>query len=250
MPWKYLILLITLGALPLAAYGIWKYGLPVSANLQAVKIQTLPPLKAMLKEQGLQLGSPIYIRIFKASKALEIWIKKDNHYTLSQTYPICAYSGTLGPKLKEGDKQSPEGFYSVNTSQMHPTSRYHLAFNIGFPNAYDRSHNRTGSYLMVHGNCVSIGCYAMTNKGIEDIYLLADAALTNGQTSFQVHIFPFHMTAQNMHIHKDSPWLGFWTNLKEGYDAFEAHKIPPHIQTALQHYVVTEALAPTHQSPQ
>jgi len=202
-----------------------------------VKQDTVPELKKQLSEKEINLGSPIFIRIFKASSELEVWIKEGEEFQLLKTYPICYFSGELGPKLKEGDKQSPEGFYAVSARQMNPNSSYHLAFNIGFPNKFDRAHHRTGSYLMVHGSCVSIGCYAVTDKGIEEIYLFADAALNNGQSFFRVHIFPFRMNESNMHKYRHSKWNDFWKNLKEGYDFFETFKRPPNVEVINKRYV-------------
>lgn len=158
-------------------------------------------------------------------------------FTLFKGYPICAWSGNLGPKEKEGDGQSPEGFYFVPPDAMNPNSQFHLSFNLGFPNAYDRAHGRTGSFLMVHGDCVSIGCYAMTDKAIEEIYVLAEAAHTGGQSYFRVHIFPFRMTDENMSAHDASPWIDYWRNLKAGYDAFEDTRIPPNVRVENKNYV-------------
>ena len=124
-------------------------------------------------------------------------------------YTICEASGELGPKEQEGDLQSPEGFYVVTLEQMNPDSHYHLAFDLGYPNAYDQAYGRTGSALMIHGNCVSAGCYAMTDTDIEESYTLADAALRNGQPFFAVHIFPFRMSQQHLRHVRHSRWLPF-----------------------------------------
>lgn len=177
------------------------------------------------------------MRIFKEESELELWTKNDDKFELYKTFPICNWSGTLGPKLKEGDGQSPEGFYFVNTSQLNPNSRYHLAFNIGYPNAYDRSHDRTGSYIMVHGDCVSIGCYAMNDVQIEEIYRIAEAALDKDQSFFRIHIFPFRMNTENMEKHKKNKCFDFWLNLKEGYDAFEKTKLPPNVESYNGRYI-------------
>ncbi|NQZ55934.1 MAG: murein L,D-transpeptidase [Lentisphaeraceae bacterium] len=182
-------------------------------------------------------GSPVFMRIFKEESELELWTKNDDKFELYKTFPICNWSGTLGPKLKEGDGQSPEGFYFVNTSQLNPNSRYHLAFNIGYPNAYDRSHDRTGSYIMVHGDCVSIGCYAMNDVQIEEIYRIAEAALDKDQSFFRIHIFPFRMNTENMEKHKKNKCFDFWLNLKEGYDAFEKTKLPPNVESYNGRYI-------------
>ena len=197
-----------------------------------------PRLVARLRAKGLTYGAPIFIRIFKEEDQLEIWMERNGRYEYFQTYRICTYSGDLGPKLREGDRQSPEGFYSVGRGQMNPASRFHLSFNLGFPNAFDRANGRTGSALMVHGSCVSIGCYAMTDRGIEEIYALADAALRGGQGAFAVHIFPFRMTAENLRRHRNSPWMSFWTDLKPGYDLFQRHRRPPRITVSNRRYAV------------
>ena len=157
-------------------------------------------------------------------------------FVLFRSYTICNHSGDLGPKLKEGDRQSPEGFYRVGKGALNPNSKFHLSFNLGFPNTYDRAQGRTGSFLMVHGACASIGCYAMTDPGIEEIYLLVEAALNGGQDAVPVHAFPFHMTKTRLAQEQDNRWHGFWRDLKTGYDAFEARRIPPEIQVSDGHY--------------
>lgn len=208
-----------------------------SANLELIRRATTPSLERQLARQGLQLGQNISIRIFKETRELEVWVRNSKSYKLFKTYRVCNYSGDLGPKLAEGDRQSPEGFYSVAANQLNPNSGYHLSFNLGFPNVYDRSHGRTGSYLMIHGSCSSVGCYAMTDKGIEEIYLLAEAALKHGQSSFLVQAFPFRMTAENLQNHRGSKWFGFWQNLKQGYDHFEKELAPPIVKAVGKKYL-------------
>jgi len=188
---------------------------------------------------GVTPASPVLIRIFKQEKELEIWKQADDgRFALLKTYPICRWSGKLGPKLRQGDKQAPEGFYTVAMRQLNPHSNYHLSFNIGFPNALDRSYHRTGNYIMVHGDCRSAGCYAMTDALIEEIYAVVRDALRGGQKSFQLHAFPFRMTDENMAKHKNSRWMEFWRNLKKGYDAFEATHIAPKIDVCGRRYVI------------
>ena len=189
-----------------------------------------------MRAKGLRWGAPVFIRIFKEEKELELWVDDGKVFKHFKTWPICKYSGKLGPKLKEGDQQAPEGFYFVPRSRMNPRSRFHLSFNLGYPNTYDRAHKRTGSALMVHGNCVSIGCYAMTNARIEEIYSLCDAALKGGQRFFRVHSFPFRMTEANMKRHAQSKWIEEWYNLKQGYDWFEKSKRPPDTRVADRRY--------------
>ena len=172
---------------------------------------------------------------------MEVWLKGSDKFELFRTYHVEAMSGQLGPKLREGDRQAPEGFYFVTPSRMNPRSRFHLSFNLGYPNAYDRAHGRTGSALMVHGNKVSIGCFAMTDAKIEEIYALADASLRNGQRFFRVHCFPFRMTEDNMGKHTKSKWYSFWENLKDGYDFFEKVKQPPNVLVRDKKYLFEQA---------
>ncbi len=212
-------------------------GISTSATSIAACRKTAPSLEMKLARMGLEFGSPIFIRIFKESNELELWVQDEDSYKLFKTYEICCSSGKLGPKLREGDEQSPEGFYYVSGSQLNPFSRFHLSFNIGYPNSYDKAHGRTGSALMVHGDCVSVGCFAMTDPLVEKIYTMAEAALKNGQPFFKVHIFPFRMTAKNIKRHEDSRWIQFWTNLKEGYDHFEEAGIPPSTTVRSKKYI-------------
>lgn len=179
-----------------------------------------------LRGQGLTLRSPMLIRIFKAESELEIWKEKDGVFVKFATYPICHWSGALGPKLRDGDKQAPEGFYAVNRAMSHHVGRWPRSLNLGFPNIFDQSLARTGSNILIHGGCSSIGCYAMTNPVMDEIYQLTQGALDSGQAYIPIHSFPFRMTDANMEQHANSPWIGFWRNLKQGYDAFEAtHKL-------------------------
>jgi murein L,D-transpeptidase YafK len=170
---------------------------------------------------------------------LELWIKDGEHFNLFKIYKICTYGfGGLGPKIRRGDGKAPEGFYFVTPKQLNPVSTFHLSFNLGYPNTYDRAHGRTGSALMVHGSCVSIGCYAMTNKNIEEIFASVVAAFENGQPYFRVHIFPFRMTKENMKIYQYSKWYKFWQNLKQGYDFFENNgHVPPNVAVKNKLYV-------------
>ena len=215
------------------------WAVPSSTRSQNAIARVQPQLEVDLESQGLRLGSPIYIRIFKEESELELWVQGDDRFERFRTYPICTWSGELGPKLAEGDNQAPEGFYYVNSRRLNPMSTFHLSFNLGFPNQYDRVRGRTGSYLMVHGNCVSIGCYAMTDPVIEEIWTLIDAAMNGGQNYFRVHAFPFRMTADKLEAEKDSKWFSFWTNLKQGYDMFETTGWPPNTTVHNRAYVFT-----------
>jgi murein L,D-transpeptidase YafK len=208
-----------------------------SANRAPIEMRDTRSFEEQLVAKGFAKGDAVFMRIFKEESELEVWMQKEDGFALFKTYPICNYSGNLGPKLREGDRQSPEGFYFVGKSALNPNSNYHLSFNLGFPNVYDRERNRTGSYLMVHGDCQSIGCYAMTDAGIEEIYGLGEAALNAGQPFFRVHAFPFRMTDARMVQAAQDRWYPFWRNLKQGYDAFEEGKIPPDVTVDNEHYV-------------
>lgn len=195
-----------------------------------------------LAAKGFELGQPLFMRIFKMDGELEVWMKKDGRFELFKKYPVCNYSGYPGPKLYEGDWQSPEGFYTVSADQMNPNSLYHLSFNVGYPNAFDKERKRTGSAIMVHGSCSSRGCFAMGNSRMEEIYLLAHSALGENQKSFSLHIFPFRMTNRNMSKFNSSPWFGFWKNLQEGYNAFEMNHQVPVITAKKGKYLVNDHL--------
>jgi murein L,D-transpeptidase YafK len=203
------------------------------------------PLEKRLADRGFALGDEAFLRIFKSERQLELWLRRDKVFELFRSYPICNWSGELGPKLKEGDGQSPEGFYAVGLRQLNPRSAYYRAFDLGFPNAYDRAHGRTGSLLMVHGDCLSIGCYAMTDKGIDDIYRIVEAALRNGQREVSVQVFPFRMSAEKLSSFSGHRWADFWTNLKQGYDIFEAIRLPPAVRTCGSVYSFDGARAGT-----
>lgn len=185
-----------------------------------------------LAAAGQKVGNPLFIRIFKAEAELEVWMQKEANgpYERFATYPVCNWSGSLGPKLAEGDKQTPEGFYTITRRQLHRIGRWPRSLNLGFPNVYDRSLARTGSYILVHGGCSSVGCFAMTNPVIEEIYRLTQAAIIKGQSHVPVHVFPFRMSEAKLAKHASSEWQGFWQNLKEGYDAFEESRVPPRVR--------------------
>lgn len=203
-------------------------------------------------EPRFQMGSQVFVRIFKQEGQLELWLRSNGRYALYRTFPICKWSGRLGPKVKEADYQSPEGFYSVSAKQLNPRSNYHRAFNIGYPNAFDRQNGRTGGLVMVHGACKSVGCFAMTDRGIDEIYGFVAAAIGAGQREIPVHIFPFRMTESAIARETGGGWLAFvggggspqwasfWRNLKEGYDIFEQTGEPPTAYACGDHYAFGE----------
>lgn len=214
--------------------------LPESARSRAAVARVRPMLEADLTLADLRLGAPLFLRICKAESTLEAFLDDGTRYRLFRSFPICAWSGALGPKLREGDGQSPEGFYRVGPRQLNPASQFHLSFDLGFPNTYDQAHGRTGSYLMVHGRCVSIGCYAMTDPRIEVIWTLLSAALAGGQSAVPVHAFPFRMDAPDAEARiAASAHADFWAQLRTGWQAFEATGLPPRVSVRDRRYVVT-----------
>jgi len=208
--------------------------------------QPVPPkLIAQIDAKNMDLQSPILVRLFKQEAELEVW-KQDRtgRFELLKTYPICRWSGDLGPKVREGDRQAPEGFYAITPAQMNPTSAYYLSFNTGYPNAYDRSLGHTGSELMVHGDCSSRGCYAMTDEQISEIYALGRESFFGGQKSFQFQAYPFRMTPINLARHRNSPHMAFWKMIKEGNDAFEVTRQEPKVDFCEKKYVFDAVKAP------
>src|SRR6476646_7022078 len=205
-----------------------------SRDMQPLSERILAELKAKKMEKD----SPILMRIFKEEAELEVW-KQDNsgRFALLRTYPICRWSGELGPKIKQGDRQAPEGFYTITPGLMNPNSNYYLAINIGFPNAYDRANGRTGAFVMIHGDCSSAGCYAMTDEQVGEIYALARESFFGGQKTFQIQAYPFKMTPLNMARHRNSPNMAFWKMIKEGYDHFEVTRLQPKVDTCEKRYV-------------
>ena len=197
-----------------------------------------PQLLALLQQRNMPKRSPILIRIFKEESELEVW-KHDTtgHFQLLKIYPICRWSGDLGPKVHEGDRQAPEGFYTITPALMNPNSNYYLAINTGFPNAYDRANDRHGAFLMIYGDCSSRGCYAMTDEQIAEIYSLARELFLGGQPSFQIQAYPFRMTPTNLAHHRTNPNMPFWKMLKIGNDHFEATHLEPKVEVCDRRYV-------------
>ncbi len=225
-------------ALGLRETAVRRLNLPVA--MTPTGVATPQDRERRLKEKGFEEGSAVMIRIFKAESELEVWMKKGETFERFATYPICYWSGKLGPKQREGDRQAPEGFYSVSANQLHRRGRWPRALDIGFPNALDRANKRTGSAILVHGGCASIGCYAMTDPVMEEIFTLAEKAVEGGQDAIPIHVFPFRLTEGNLAAQSRHPWAGFWQNLKEAYDSFERTKQPPHVAVCGARYLVRD----------
>jgi murein L,D-transpeptidase YafK len=240
---RLLVTAALLGAAALAlagCYGEEGYQLPTRAMKELS-----PEMLALLQQKNMPKDSPILVRVFKEESELEVW-KQDTtgQFQLLKVYPICRWSGELGPKKTEGDRQAPEGFYSITPAQMNPQSAYYLSFNTGFPNAFDRALKRTGSELMVHGDCSSRGCYAMTDEQIAEIYSLGRESFFGGQRAFQFQAYPFKMTPINMARHRNNPNMPFWKMIKEGYDHFEVTRQEPKVDFCEKKYVFDAAKPP------
>jgi murein L,D-transpeptidase YafK len=208
--------------------------------------QPVPPkLVADMTAKDMDLQSPMLVRIFKQEAELEVWKQdRSGRFALLKTYPICRWSGDLGPKVREGDRQAPEGFYSITPAQMNPQSSFYLSFNTGYPNAFDKALGRTGSQLMVHGDCSSRGCYAMTDEQIAEIYSLGRESFFGGQRAFQLQAYPFRMTPINMAKHRNNPNMPFWKMIKQGYDHFEVTRQEPKVDFCEKKYVFDANKAP------
>jgi murein L,D-transpeptidase YafK len=237
----------------LAATGLLMAGCnsdDISLATNAKANQPVPPklIQAMV-EKDMDLQSPILVRLYKQEAELEVWKQnRSGKFEILKTYPICRWSGDLGPKVREGDRQAPEGFYAITPGQMNPASAYYLSFNTGYPNAYDRSLGHSGSELMVHGDCSSRGCYAMTDEQIAEIYSLGRESFFGGQKSFQFQAYPFHMTAANMAKHRNNPNMAFWKMIKEGSDHFEVSHQEPKVDFCEKKYVFDAIRAPNAKS--
>jgi len=208
----------------------------VASLAEAPKLSS--KVKAEMAARKMKPESPVLVRIFKQESELEVWkVDASGRYALFKTYPMCRWSGKLGPKTRIGDRQAPEGFYHVSAGMLNPNSQYYVSFNLGYPNRLESALGYTGEALMVHGACSSSGCYAMTDQGVGEIYAIVQKALEGGQERFQVQAYPFRMTTDNMAKHKGDPNMPFWRTLKEGYDAFAFTKRQPKVSVCSGRYV-------------
>lgn len=213
----------------------------ISKVSNKVEYQLSGKIVEEMRKKGMARNSPIMLRIIKEEGELEVWkARSDQRFEKLTGYKICAWSGRLGPKIKEGDRQAPEGFYELTQANLNPNSKYYLAINTGFPNTYDRANGRYGTNLMIHGACSSSGCYSMTDEQVLEIYALARDAFRGGQKTIQLQALPFRMTAENMVRHRMSPHYEFWKMLKVGYDNFEVTKRPPEVAVCNKAYVFNQ----------
>lgn len=212
--------------------------LPDSQRAADARAAVWPKMEKELRDRGFDRNYRIYLRIIKQTDLFEIWAKKGNRYEIFNRYDICYYSGNLGTKTRRGDNKSPEGFYTIDAGSLHPMSTYHLALNIGYPNELEKQLGYTGDAIMVHGRCASVGCYAMTNPGIEQIYTMVYKALEAGQERVQLDIFPFYMDKEHMATFGKSPYLPLWKTMQPAYDYFERTHLPPVVTVVNKRYSV------------
>jgi murein L,D-transpeptidase YafK len=231
---------------PLAAAYLAALAIPLAScqdgTLSGASTRHLTPLPpqtlSLMAQKGMSQSDPILIRAYKKEAEMEVWKRGSNgQYALLKTFPICRWSGQLGPKTKQGDRQAPEGFYTVTPGQMNPNSSYYLSFDTGYPNALDRAKGASGNYIMVHGNCSSAGCFAMTDASMAEIYALARESFSGGQRAFQFQSYPFRMNPTNFAKYRNDPNVAFWRNLKEGSDHFEALREEPRVGVCGTRYV-------------
>ncbi len=230
-----------LSVLTIASAGLLA-GCQDSGMLGGVSARSLAPVPQktvqLMAAKGMSQSDPILVRAYKKEAEMEVWKRTSSgQYALLKTFPICRWSGQLGPKTKQGDRQAPEGFYTITPGQMNPNSSYYLSFDVGYPNAIDRAKGGTGNYIMVHGTCSSSGCFAMTDASMAELYAIARDSFAGGQRAFQFQSYPFRMTAQNMARFRNDPNMPFWKNLKEGSDHFEALKEEPRVAACGTRYV-------------
>lgn len=198
-------------------------------RVRAARTQAQPRLEADFKGAGLSYPAvEVFLRVFKLENELELWARndRDGPFVLVKAYPVCASSGTVGPKRREGDMQVPEGFYHI--SGFNPWSRFHLSLRVDYPNAADRilgAGGRLGGDIFIHGSCVTIGCVPIRDGPIAEVYLAAVDARAAGQERIPVHIFPCRLDGDWLRLERQA-WrrpglMAFWLNLKEGFDLFQ-----------------------------
>lgn len=223
------------------ATAVTSFSMPIASNQrsEAAVNRVKPLLENELIQLGVKWGTPVFIRIFKDESVLEVWVRQMDRFVRFKSYQVCNYGPKgLGHKTREGDKRAPEGFYFVTASALNPNSKFHLSFDLGYPNSYDMAHGLTGTAIMVHGRCKSVGCYSVSDMDIEEIYSLVEAGLRHGQSGVPVHVFPFRMTPENMQKYKGHLWESFWKNLKDGYDMFMRDGFrPPRVTVQNKRYV-------------
>jgi murein L,D-transpeptidase YafK len=177
--------------------------------------------------RNLELGSPVFIRVYKQTSEMQLWVQQGSHYVLFKTYGICRWAGGLGPKFYEGDNQSPEGLYHITSSDLIVNPRWDRAMNINYPNNFDRANGRTGSSILIHGKCASIGCFAIQDANVEEVYAAVRAALHNGQARVPVLVLPFRFAEVAPSVNDTLKMDNFWIDLRRADLLFDRDRIPP-----------------------
>jgi len=204
-----------------------------SARIAAAERARLGTVQELFGQAG--LGFPpaaLLFRAFKQDMRLEVWAqsKPTDPWVHVTTYEICYGSGGLGPKRKQGDRQVPEGFYTIN--YFNPATPYHLGMQVSYPNSSDRilgDPHDPGSEIMIHGDCVSVGCLAMSDERSEELWLMATTVVQKVGGKVHVHIFPARDMAALLASGQYPAMREFWENLKEGLDYFNAKRALPRI---------------------
>ncbi len=207
-------------------------------------------LQKELKKAGITSNFEVYMAAYKSEGKFELWLKGvgQNQFELFKTYNFCAHSGTIGPKVLEGDGQTPEGFYKINV--FNPESSYHLSLGLNYPNKVDLARtgkdNKAGNDIYIHGNCVTIGCIPLSDEKIKEVYLIAIEARNGGQKDIPVSIFPFKLTEDNLKKHgaQFPTQVTFWKTLQVGYAYFDKYKTLPKITQEKGGYVVNRPAIP------
>lgn len=216
--------------LALALQGLWASNSWAQDRVAQAKRSQAADLGRIYRNAGSSYPpSEVYIRAFKAERTLELWARNagSKRFRLIRAYPIAAMSGGLGPKRMRGDQQAPEGLYRID--RFNPQSAYHLSLGLDYPNASDKvrsGKNDPGNNIFIHGSNVSIGCLAMTDPMIEQIYLSAWSARKNGQKKIRVDVFPFRMDRPRSAWNGNKASLQLWNELVPFYESFEKRRQP------------------------
>ena len=213
-------------------------GVPPSARERErlARQEKLDEVSGLFRSAGVTYPpKSLFFRVFKLEQELEVWGADvdDGPMTHVATYPICYSSGKVGPKEREGDLQVPEGFYLIDS--LNPGSRFFLSMHINYPNELDRHLQRTGSAIMIHGSCVSIGCLAMTTERIMELYLMVKDLGT--PVRVPIHLFPQRDMASAVESAPTDTLRAFWTNLKDGHDRFAESRMVPRVRHRNGRYV-------------
>jgi murein L,D-transpeptidase YafK len=184
-------------------------------------------LSKAFEEKGLKLGSPVFIRVYKQTSEMELWIEKGSRYVLFKTYGICRWSGGLGPKYYEGDRQSPEGLYRITSADLIVNARWDRAMNINYPNSFDVMNGRSGSGILIHGKCGSIGCFAIQDRNVEEVYAAVREALKGGQAYIPVLSLPFRFASLAPSKQDTRQMSEFWSDLRRADLLFARDRLPP-----------------------